>query len=158
MKSTEAEDFEKLYRNIENDVLKGRIESAGKWYIEKAILYKRLFYVFNIISIILPLCIAVVNVVDQNAQLLTVIISSLTSFTTALLAFTKWGEKWMLYRNAIESLKSKLTLFGVSNGSQEELQQLACDIEKIMHEEHNKWNYVQNTNSNKKKVKKQGNA
>ena len=44
MKTTEMEDFEILYKNIGNEVIKERIRSSGQWYIERSIRYKRYFY------------------------------------------------------------------------------------------------------------------
>lgn len=43
-KTTEIEEFESLYRNIQNDVARERIKSTGEWYIRHAKLYKILFY------------------------------------------------------------------------------------------------------------------
>lgn len=42
-KTTEIEDFESLYRNIQNDVVRERIKSTGEWYIRHAKFYKILF-------------------------------------------------------------------------------------------------------------------
>ena len=47
MKTTEMEDFEILYKNIGNEVIKERIRSSGQWYIERSIRYKRYFCSLN---------------------------------------------------------------------------------------------------------------
>lgn len=47
MKTTEMEDFEILYKNIGNEVIKERIRSSGQLYIERSIRYKRYFYSLN---------------------------------------------------------------------------------------------------------------
>ena len=100
MKTTEMEDFEILYKNIGNEVIKERIRSSGQWYIERAIRYKRYFYSLSIISIILPLIISSVNILgaswENEVRIVTTIASAIVSMVTGLLTFTKCGEKWIL--------------------------------------------------------------
>lgn len=146
-KTTEIEDFESLYRNIQNDVVRERIKSTGEWYIRHAKFYKILFYVFSIISIVLPLIISSVNVLgaghENEIRVVTTITSAIVSLITALLTFTKCGEKWTLYRSTIEMMKSELALYNCKNRTDEELEKLVFKLEKIMNQEHNKWRKMQ---------------
>ena len=149
MKTTEMEDFEVLYKNIRNEVIRERIRSSGQWYIERAIRYKRYFYILSIIGIVLPLLITSVNVFgcthENQVRVITAIASAIVSLTTGLLTFTKCGEKWTLYRNTIEMIKSELTVYWAKASTQEEeeLIMLVSRLEDIMNKEHNKWNKIQ---------------
>lgn len=122
-KTTEIEEFESLYRNIQNDVVRERIKSTGEWYIRHAKLYKILFYVFSIISIVLPLVISSINVLgtghENEIRVVTTITSAIVSLITALLTFTKCGEKWTLYRSTIEMMKSELALYSCKKRTDE---------------------------------------
>ena len=146
-KTTEIEEFESLYRNIQNDVVRERIKSTGEWYIRHAKLYKILFYVFSIISIVLPLVISSINVLgtvhENEIRVVTTITSAIVSLITALLTFTKCGEKWTLYRSTIEMMKSELALYSCKKRTDEELEKLVFKLEKIMNQEHNKWRKMQ---------------
>ena len=149
MKTTEMEDFEILYKNIGNEVIKERIRSSGQWYIERAIRYKRYFYSLSIISIILPLIISSVNILgaswENEVRIVTTIASAIVSMVTGLLTFTKCGEKWTLYRSTIEMIKSELTLFWTKTPVPDEndLANLTYRLEEIMNKEHSRWKKMQ---------------
>lgn len=134
----EKEDFEKLYQNIPNEVLKARIKSSGNWYIERAIRFKRLFEILGLISIILPLIISILNNFEKT-NLAVSICALLTALVTSLLTFTKCREKWTLYRTTIEQIKRELTLYWVDELNDEKLKELAIKIEDIMAQEHKVW-------------------
>ena len=149
MKTTEMEDFEILYKNIGNEVIKERIRSSGQWYIERAIQYKRYFYSLSIISIILPLIISSVNILgvswENEVRIVTTIASAIVSMVTGLLTFTKCGEKWTLYRSTIEMIKSELTLFWTKTPvpDEKDLVNLTYRLEEIMNKEHSRWKKMQ---------------
>ena len=149
MKTTEMEDFEILYKNIENEVIRERIRSSGQWYIERAIRYKRYFYSLSIISIILPLIISSVNILgaswENEVRIVTTIASAIVSMVTGLLTFTKCGEKWTLYRSTIEMIKSELTLFWTKTPvpDEKDLANLTYRLEEIMNKEHSRWKKMQ---------------
>lgn len=149
MKTTEMEDFEILYKNIGNEVIKERIRSSGQWYIERSIRYKRYFYSLSIISIILPLIISSVNILgdswENEVRIVTTIASAIVSMVTGLLTFTKCGEKWTLYRSTIEMIKSELTLFWTKTPvpDEKDLANLTYRLEEIMNKEHSRWKKMQ---------------
>lgn len=74
---------------------------------------------------------------------MTTITSAIVSLITALLTFTKCGEKWTLYRSTIEMMKSELALYSCKKRTDEELEKLVFKLEKIMNQEHNKWRKMQ---------------
>lgn len=147
LKTTEIEEFEFLYRGIDNAIVRERIKSTGEWYIRRAKFYKFLFYVFSIISIVLPLVISSVNVLgtghETEIRVVTTITSAIVSLITSLLTFTKCGEKWTLYRSTVEMMKSELALYGCKKQTDAELEKLMFKLEKIMNQEHNKWRKMQ---------------
>lgn len=147
METSEMEDFEIFYKDIENKVVKERIRSAGEWYIEQAIRCKRSFYILSIIGIILPLVISCVNVLGSDHEYLvrvvTTIASAVVSLTTGILTFTKLREKWTLYRSTIEIMKSELTLYAIGKKSEKDLYDLVYNLEEIMSKEHSKWKKIQ---------------
>lgn len=146
MQTSEMEDFENFYKDIENDVVKERVRTAGQWYIERAIRYKRHFYILSVIGIIVPLLISCINILGsdygEQVRIITTVASAVVSFTTSLLTFTKVKEKWTLYRNTIESMKRELTLYAVKKENNEDLTNLVCKLEELMSEEHIRWEKI----------------
>ena len=142
----EKADFEELYKGISNEVFRARIKSAGNWYIERAIRLKKWFYIFEVISIILPLVISGLNSYGK-ANMMVTICALLTTLVTSILAFTKWREKWMLYRTTIEQMKRELTLYWVNGPNDEKTKELAKTIEAIMAQEHEMWIYYSKNRS-----------
>lgn len=134
----EKADFAELYKGIQNEVLKARIRSAGNWYIERAIKCKAVFYILEIISIVLPLLISVLNSCEKSNTVVTICALS-TALVTSLLTFSKCREKWTLYRTTIEQIKRELTLYWVDEPDDEKLKDLAIRIEGIMEQEHKVW-------------------
>lgn len=146
IQTSEMEDFEILYKDIENKVVRERIRSAGQWYIDRAIRYKRYFYTLSVIGIIVPLLISCINILgtDYGAQvrIITTVASAVVSCITSLLTFTKVKEKWTLYRNTIELMKRELTLYAIKKESDEDLVNLVCDLEELMSEERIRWEKI----------------
>lgn len=152
MKTTEMQDFEILYKNIENEVIRERIRTTGQWYIENAIRYKYYFYTLSIVGIVLPLIISSVNVLGCDyknlIRIVTTIASAIVSLSTGILTFMKCGEKWTLYRSTIEMMKRELTLYWVNAADEKALENLVYKLEKIMDKEHNKWEKIQQKDEN----------
>ena len=146
IQTSEMEDFEILYKDIENKVVRERIRSAGEWYIDRAIRYKRYFYTLSVIGIIVPLLISCINILGINygeqVRVITTVASAVVSFTTSLLTFSKVKEKWTLYRNTIELIKRELTLYAIKKENDEDLVNLVCDLEELMSEERVRWEKI----------------
>lgn len=141
----EKEDFAFLYKQIQNEVVRERIRASGEWYIEYAIKYKRRFFIFSVIGIAAPLLITVFNSCSGDAKIMTALCSVAASFSSAFLAISKSKEKWTNYRDAIELIKKELTLYAIDNitddpEEKDKLKILVEKTEKIMQEEHDRWN------------------
>lgn len=158
MKTTEMQDFEILYKNIENEVIRERIRTTGQWYIEHAIRYKHYFYILSIVGIVLPLFISSINVIGCDykniIRIITTIASAIVSLSTGILTFMKCGEKWTLYRSTIEMMKRELTLYWVNATDEKALENLVYKLEEIMDKEHNKWEKIQQKDENEISEKK----
>ena len=121
-----------------------RTEYAMKWYIERAIWNKQIYYIFSFIGMLCPLVNAVFAVCVE-CKVLTVILSSITSLAASLLALTNARLKWENYRSAAEFLKREFTLYqaraGAYAGEQREEIYL-CTIEAFMQQTHVNWQKI----------------
>lgn len=145
----EKDDFEALYENIPDAILKSRIKSLGEWYIEYACANKFKFYLFSLIGIIAPLIVTAFNALNMISgdlvKVVTVICSLTTSFSTSYLALTRCREKWKIYRDAIESIKRLLVLYWSDSIQDNNLKCLISEIEKLKDTEYKKWSDTYNT-------------
>ena len=148
----EKEDFKKLYEGIQNDVVRERIRASGEWYIERATKYKRIFFILSAIGIIAPLLVTVIisaglnSTKDGNDMTFRIVIaacSALASFSSTFMVVLKCKEKWTNYRNTVEQIKSELVYYSIDEGTDSErLKKLVDRTEKIMREEHGRWNEI----------------
>lgn len=146
----EKEDFKRLYEGITNKTVKERIRASGEWYIASAVKYKRYFFILSTIAIVAPLLITVVNSMGtgdaENAmkiRISTARYSVLASFASTFLVVSKCKEKWTSYRMTLERIKSALVLYSIDEGDDEErLKRLVTRTERIMKEEHDKWQEI----------------
>lgn len=146
----EKADFKRLYEGITNETVKERIRASGEWYIASAVKYKRYFFILSTIAIVAPLLITVVNSMGtgdaENAmkiRISTARYSVLASFASTFLVVSKCKEKWTSYRMTLERIKSALVLYSIDEGDDEErLKRLVTRTERIMKEEHDKWQEI----------------
>lgn len=134
-----------LYSVISNDVLEERIKTCIEWYIEKASMYRVYFYIFSIISIVMPLIITIVNngvvwsVDSSRARNVVTICSAIASLAASFLAFFKFQEKWLLYRSTAEEMKAELSQFQAGKLTDESEKQLILKLEEHMRKERTEW-------------------
>lgn len=118
-----------------------RTRYAMRWYIRKANWNKRIYYIFSFIGIICPLA----NVVVASCgkiNLAIVILASVTSLATSLLALTNARMKWENYRSAAEFLKREYTLYQARVGTYGDNQRVSAYLnttEGFMGEVHSNW-------------------
>lgn len=138
----EKRDFEALYMGIRNTAIKARIKSAGEWYIEKAVLYKFLFFFFGILSIAMPLIVTINMGMPENwiyTRQVTVICSVIAALSSSLSTFLKCRDKWTLYRMTIEKIKQELSIYWAKKSGEDALYELVIKIERKMEMEHKEW-------------------
>ncbi len=131
-----------------------RTEYALKWYVEKANVNKRIYYIFSVIGIMCPLVNAVL-VVCCDYKIVTVLLSSITSMATSMLAITNAKSKWENYRSAAEFLKREYVLYRSGTGVYSDSNRSAIylqAIEDYMQTIHTKWQKIFDKDSVKKGV------
>jgi hypothetical protein len=113
-KTNEYNEYKCLLTEVQNETLKNRIGLSLKYYIDKAILYKRLWNYLSILSIVLPASATFLAcVIDQNECLKWLIpfITSSTTIIASLLTLFKCADKKNSYRESAEKLKSELNAY-----------------------------------------------
>lgn len=99
---------------FKSDYTLKRFRQSVVWYIKKAKCMKIWFFVFSILSIVLPTAATVLNSIsiqDNRIKYLVSGISALTAFIAALTSLFKFQSKWIQYRMTAEELQSELSLF-----------------------------------------------
>lgn len=136
----EIEESAYLYKDIENTVLKKRIMNSLNWAIKKAVIYKRCYYILACFSIISPLLVSILHSLDSNTflklnlQTYSVILSTITTISAALISLYHFKEQWKDYRQVAEQLKSELMKFHMRSGiyRDKDLKVLSESLEKII--------------------------
>lgn len=136
----EIEESAYLYQDIEDIVLKKRIMYSLNWAIKKAVIYKRCYYTFTCFNIISPLLVSIFHSLDSNTflrlniQTYSVILSTITTISAALISLFHFKDQWKDYRKMAEQLKSELIEFHMRSGIYKDmnLTALSESIEKII--------------------------
>lgn len=136
----EIEESAYLYQDIENVVLKNRIMYSLNWAIKKAVIYKRCYYTLTCFNIIAPLLVSIFHSLDSNTflrlniQTYSVILSTITTISAALLSLYHFKDQWKDYRKVAEQLKSELIEFHMRSDiyKDKNLTTLSESIEKII--------------------------
>lgn len=129
-----------LYQDIEDIVLKKRIMYSLNWAIKKAVIYKRCYYTFTCFNIISPLLVSIFHSLDSNTflrlniQTYSVILSTITTISAALISLFHFKDQWKDYRQMAEQLKSELIEFHMRSGIYKDmnLTALSESIERII--------------------------
>lgn len=129
--------------NIEDDIIKRRIDHLLDWYIRKATFYKNLFYVMSMLLIIINAFIPVISqsplankdiVISAGSSIATIISSGLTLFTMK--------DTWFRYRNHVELIKEECMKYNSAYGDYFNNQNqylLSKNIESIIKSERELW-------------------
>lgn len=123
------------------EICKLRTWYCIEWYTKKAIKYKCVFICLSIINIAIPQISAIIVLKGQCA-LASAVLSSIVSFSTALLALLNVKERWTAYRSAAEVIKREYTLYCIQappyQGAEAHVSYLKI-LEQGMAEEHRHW-------------------
>lgn len=151
----EKESVRILYSDLGDDKLQSRVESCLNWYIEAASKYKFGFYLFSLISIIMPLFVTVLNNFCTGTETASCFIrnaitvcSVLATLVASILTFFKLQEKWLLYRTTAEEIKRELSLYLAGKTGDKDIENLMFTIEEHMSQERKEW-VVLSRDSNK---------
>ena len=136
----EIEQSKYLYSGIEDDTLKHRIKNSLNWYIRKAVVYKRIYYMLSVVSILLPLIVTILHSTDSrhflesNLQLYSAILAGGTTLITSLLSLFRFKDYWKEYRATAEKIKAELVHFhmGVEPYKEDRTTNLSIALENII--------------------------
>lgn len=88
-----------------------------RYYVRKALLYKYVYYVTSLVSLLLNFTIPVINQIDWLGNRVTItIISSLTALITSTIALIGLKDKWYRSRTAAENIKTECNKFNAGVG------------------------------------------
>lgn len=129
-----------LYQDIEDVILKNRIMTSLNSAIKRAVIYKRCYYTFTCFNIISPLLVSIFHSLDSNIflemniQTYSVILSTITTISAALISLYHFKDQWKDYRKVAEQLKSELVKFHMRSDiyKDKDLTVLSESIEKII--------------------------
>lgn len=121
--------------------LKERYNDQVIWYDGRAILYKKLNYIFQIPTIFIAAIIPIFAVLEN--KWVTVTLSAVIAIFVGITNFGKFQEKWHNYRTACEALKKELYYYRSSIGEYrdtEEPEELFIQrVESVLSKEHITW-------------------
>lgn len=145
----------------EQEYIDKRVREQSEWHSKKATKYKKLYYFFMIVSIIVSAMIPVVSLLVDYWRWLNVIVAlmgAIVSIISGIVSLTQYYNNWMKYRITSEQLKHNLYLYQTNmkpfNGNNR-FELLVEITENIIMENNDNWYKVQNElNSNQKRSDK----
>ena len=115
--SKEYDSYRSFLKEIQDPTLKTRAELSLKYYIDQAVLYKRLWQILSVSGIVLPaLATVFASINGDRFNTAVIIITACTTVITGVLAFLKCADKKNSYRNSAENLKSELCAYASGQG------------------------------------------
>lgn len=137
------------YGMDQGTICKLRTRYCIEWYTKKAVKYKNVFIFLSIINVAIPQISAIIAL-KGKCSVVSAVLASLVSFTTALLALLNVKERWTAYRSAAENIKRQYTLYCIQAPpyeGQEAHKRYLQILEQGMAEEHGRWIARQQDNS-----------
>lgn len=131
-----------IYEEIKDESIRMRIKNCLEWYIKSACFYRFVHYLFSLVSIILPIFVAVLNSLSDQSSWVVTLLSGIVSMCASILTLTKAQERWFLYRTTCENMKREVSLFyGKASPYSEESQEkdLLKALEALMKVENTQW-------------------
>lgn len=150
--------FEAKYMNNAQQLISDRANSCLRWYIQKACLYKWIFYLGSLTTLCCPLVASVIvgiSTVEGTdsiiMQVITIILGVISSIAAGILALFHAQDKWTRYRSASEFLKREIMLYkaGANEHSSKDAHiEFLKTIEEYMKAENIEWNKSEAQNKN----------
>lgn len=134
----------------DNHYLKNRLEYQISWYNNKSIKYKKIYYIYQSLSIISSALIPVLASITNRFQCTIYMISVLGALTViiqSILSLTKTKDNWISYRFTSEDLRKEEIEYKnhcgkyINNNPKKNFKKLVETCENIMNNEHNRWLY-----------------
>lgn len=97
------------------EYLKARVDDQIDWYNKKSVTNKKLFYLFQVLTMIFGALVTLSGALDWGAdntmRYFAPVLGALITIGSGLLALYKFHEKWIKYRTTCESLQIERNLF-----------------------------------------------
>lgn len=126
---------------INNNLIKKRVYNTLVWNIKKATYYKRFFYSFSIILLILNATVPIINQLN-NYSIWVTIISSIGFVITSMLTLINFKDVWYRYRLTSEIIKSECMKLNCKIGeyeNEDREKRFLNKFESILSDERNLW-------------------
>lgn len=97
-----------LLDSISDEIIKNRISSSLKWYINSAVKAKYYFYFLSVVTIVAPICSGILinlPLTDTCIKIIASVFAGLTSACASILNLFNFRKNWELYRNQAEDIK-----------------------------------------------------
>lgn len=139
---------------IHNNLIKKRVYNTLEWNIKKATYYKRFFYCFSIISLVLNAAIPIINQLN-NYSIWVTVISSIGFVITSILTLINFKDVWYRYRVTSEIIKAECMKLNCKIGEYEndDRESIFLDkFERILSDERNLWINARFNNQDKENL------
>lgn len=117
----ELRNYEYLYQDIQDPVLKNRIKYSFEYYIKNANFYKIMGTTLSIAGIALPAAATFLTAFTNVCSWAIALFTALATIASGTLAHLKCAEKKASYRNSAENMKSELTAYASKHGAYQKL-------------------------------------
>lgn len=140
---------------IENNVIRKRIEHILEWYMRKSTFYKNLFYWLSLLIILINAAIPIINQIKfvYYNNIVSIISAFASVFTGCITLFTM-KDTWFRYRKSVELIKKECMLFSSKDEDYKDENRetlLIKNVENIVSSERQAWEKVKFDKSNGKK-------
>lgn len=147
-----------LLNAIENQNIRNQVGNALEWYVIKANRYRLFEYILNMLTIIVPAVLMILNkCMPDNCMAGQLVVAVLGTVASATKSFSKLHDKRICYRRAAEFIKSETALYinrvGVYK-KEDSAEIFVTNINKIRKEENNNWIDIEN---NKETISRENN-
>ena len=136
----EIEENKFLTDRVKDSFVRERAQVCLAWYIRKALKNKYYFYILSGLAIVAPAMAEVVLLCPMDEHYTKIIVGifvGIASVSTAFLSLFDVRNKWWIYRNQAEILKSMLATSANIDNERDRVLLLA--LEKSMLETHGMW-------------------
>lgn len=129
-----------------DEFIKSRVDDQITWHSKKAKCYKVHYYVFAIIAMVLSIAAATVIC---PCMCISRILSIIVAVSIGLESICNFKDKWILYRNTAEALKSEKVKYLARKEPLEEIdEEFIRAIEDILSQTNNEWQHIAKKTSN----------
>lgn len=143
LRDKEYDDNKYLLDQIKDDNIRKRIDQSFKWYNDRAVSSKKSYYAFSLFTIVCPAASTVVLLLSSGGgavdpvKVISGILMAVSSCMAAFITLFDVRNKWGIYRNQSEQIKSLLAQHLIDDKKDEK--ELLREIEQSMTASHKEW-------------------